>query len=141
MYASALDRRDFAAYSRLFANDASFAAVSGGLRHHEAHGVDEIVAMVEKGVTEYEGTMHFVGNLTVRVDGDRAAGETYCIAHHFYTELDKRRSHVMGIRYQDEFVRQNGTWKFASRLELFDWLEDRPLLPWDEMRQRPHEPS
>src|SRR5207245_3438434 len=86
LYAGALDRRDFAAFRQVFADDGTFAALSGGVRHHEAHGVDEIVPMIEKGVTEYEGTMHFVGNRTVEVDGDRAAGETYCIAHHFYTE-------------------------------------------------------
>lgn len=59
--------------------------------------------------------MHFVGNQTVNIDGDSAAGETYCFAIHWYTECEKRQQYTMYIRYQDEYRRENGDWYFSQR--------------------------
>jgi hypothetical protein len=36
-----------------------------------------------KVLENYEITTHFNGQSTVTLDGDRASGETYCLAHHF----------------------------------------------------------
>jgi hypothetical protein len=42
----------------------------------------EDLAPVFDELNKYEATTHFMGQSTVVLDGDRATGETYCIAHH-----------------------------------------------------------
>jgi len=33
----------------------------------------------------------------------------------------------MAVRYDDTFVRQSGTWRFAERQLRLDWRDDRPV--------------
>ena len=49
----------------------------------------------------YEQTMHFNGQSTVTLDGDRATGHVYCRAHHVYSENGKRTLMVAVLRYRD----------------------------------------
>jgi hypothetical protein len=72
--------------------------------------------------------MHFVGQSTIfTLNGDRATGEAYCIAHHLTVDSDVRRSMVAYLRYLDTFAKIDGTWLFVERLLYVDWLEERVL--------------
>jgi hypothetical protein len=73
----------------------------------------------------YEATTHFNGQHTVTVDGDRASGETYCLAYHLWTSSGQRTLMIMSIRYLDAFVRQDGQWLFAERRLITDWTDRR----------------
>jgi hypothetical protein len=75
----------------------------------------------------YDATTHFNGQSTVILDGDRATGETYCLAHHVKSEGSKATLLIISIRYLDTFVRQGGTWKFAERKLIMDWSDRREL--------------
>jgi SnoaL-like domain len=70
--------------------------------------------------------MHFNGQSTVTLDGVRATGESYCIAHHLLTEDGARNLMVAWLRYQDTFVKQDNAWLFAERNLYVDWTETRP---------------
>jgi hypothetical protein len=74
----------------------------------------------------YDATTHFNGQSTVTLDGDRATGETYCLAHHLWNDNGQRMLMVMSIRYLDTFVRQDGRWLFAERQLITDWTDKRP---------------
>jgi SnoaL-like domain len=74
----------------------------------------------------YDATTHFNGQSTIILDGDRATGETYCLAHHLWVEDGQRTLMVMSIRYLDRFVRQDGEWLFAERQLIADWTDKRP---------------
>ena len=74
----------------------------------------------------YGVTTHFNGQSTVQLDGDRASGETYCLAHHVWEEDAQRTLSVLSIRYLDTFVRQEGGWCFAERRLINDWSDRRP---------------
>ena len=74
----------------------------------------------------YDVTTHFNGQSTVQLDGDRASGETYCLAHHVWEEDGQRTLLVLSIRYLDTFVRQEGGWRFAERQLIIDWSDRRP---------------
>ena len=52
----------------------------------------------------YQATMHFNGQSTIALDGDRATGESYCIAHHLVTDGGERKLMVAWLRYGDTFV-------------------------------------
>ena len=74
-------------------------------------------------------TLHFNGQSTIVLDRDQATGETYCIAHHLYTEHDQRKMMLAHIRYGDTFVKLDGAWLFAERNLYVDWLETRASQP------------
>jgi SnoaL-like domain len=88
----------------------------------------EALAPVFADLNQYAATMHFVGQSTIfSLDGDRATGEVYCIAHHLTVDGEKRRMMVAYLCYLDAFVKIDGAWLFAERLLYVDWLEERGL--------------
>ena len=50
-----------------------------------------------------------------------------CLAHHVYERAGVSRFLVMAVRYEDDYVCQSGTWRFASRQLRLDWRDDRVL--------------
>jgi|GEM_PF-516908 len=77
------------------------------------------------GLNRFSHTTHFNGQSALSVDGDRAIGETYCMAHHLFEEDGARKLQVMAIRYYDDFLREGDTWRFAKRVLIIDWSETR----------------
>jgi hypothetical protein len=69
----------------------------------------------------------------VTLDGDRATGESYTIAHHLYTEDGTRMIMIASLRYLDTFAKIDGSWYFAERKLILDWIETRasPAPPVD----------
>ena len=43
-------------------------------------------------LNQYEATTHFNGQSTITIDGNRATGESYTIAHHLFCEDGSARS-------------------------------------------------
>jgi hypothetical protein len=92
----------------------------------DIHGRESLTPVFEN-LNAYEVTMHFNGQSTVALDGDRATGETYCLAHHVYGADGGRELMIAAIRYRDRFVRSDATWRFAERRLYVLWTETRPL--------------
>jgi hypothetical protein len=78
-------------------------------------------------LNKYETTTHFMGQSTVVLAGDRATGETYCIAHHMSASGGKRTLFIASLRYYDVFVKVEGKWLFAERKLIVDWTDTRPI--------------
>jgi len=74
------------------------------------------------------GTMHFIGNEYVEVDGDNAYSETYFISYATITDSGTSASRSRGGRYLDRFERRDGEWKIPRRLLVDEWgrLDDLP---------------
>ncbi|MDQ1429426.1 MAG: hypothetical protein QOF40_28 [Actinomycetota bacterium] len=83
----------------------------------------EFAQWVVDTLPHFEATMHFVGPPRVRRDGDRAAVDTYCIAHHISRPADDgtQTDMTLGLRYVDRFERRDGPWLIAARVCAFDW--------------------
>lgn len=77
-------------------------------------------------LNNYEHTTHFNGQSTVTLDGETATGESYCLAHHVWSEDEARKLMVMSIRYLDRFTKTEGGWRFADRKLIVDWTDTRP---------------
>src|SRR4051794_41049618 len=98
-YAFCADIREAAGQKALFTDDTHFVVYMGGegcdptddLRGREA------LTPVFDGLNAYEVTMHFNGQSTVALDGDRATGETYCLAHHVYPADGDRRLMIAAL--------------------------------------------
>ena len=87
----------------------------------------ESLAPVFDNLNTYAVTMHFNGQRTIDLDGDRASGESYCLAHHLTIGEDGIRSMmVASIRYLDQFVKQANRWLCAERRLMVSWTETRP---------------
>ncbi|MET7750793.1 nuclear transport factor 2 family protein [Micromonospora sp. NPDC005367] len=128
-YAHLADRRDAQGQAALFTDDARVAVYDGEPDSTEPAQVltgREDLAAAFGSLRSYDKTTHFNGQSTVTLDGDRATGETYCLAHHLWVEEGQRTLMVMSIRYHDIFVRQGGRWFFAERRLITDWVDRRP---------------
>jgi ketosteroid isomerase-like protein len=131
-YAHCADRRDAKGQMALFTPDTRFLVYMDSRSEQptqELHG-REALAPVFDNLNTYQATMHFNGQSTVVLDGDRATGESYCIAHHLYDADGQRTLMKAYIRYLDQFARQpDGSWLFAERKLMVDWTETRPSNP------------
>jgi hypothetical protein len=78
-------------------------------------------------LNQYEVTMHFNEQSTVTLDGDRATGETYCIAHHVFRTDGERQIMIAYLRYLDTFVKGPGGWRFGERRLYLEFSDTRTL--------------
>jgi SnoaL-like domain len=91
------------------------------------HGREALTPVFDD-LNRYEATTHFNGQSTVTIDGNRATGESYTIAHHIYTEDGTRKIMIASLRYLDTFVKLEGSWYFGERNLILDWSETRSAL-------------
>ena len=110
-YGRALDARDFAAYSGLFASDGEWVGGFGSVK-----GPANIKAFMEKNMgTNGNAThnYHLLSNFVITVAGDTAT------AWSRWAFVQPQQSGGATIaqagRYDDTFVRENGVWKFKKR--------------------------
>jgi hypothetical protein len=129
-YAHCADRRDAKGQMALFTTDTHFVVYMNAKEpkpSQELHS-REALAPVFADLNRYDATTHFVGQSTIfTLDGERATGETYCLAHHVMADAGKRRLMIASLRYLDTFAKIDGVWLFAERLLNVDWLEERAL--------------
>ena len=128
-YAYCADSRDADGLKALFTSDTHVVVYMQGERSvptDDLHGRESLTPVFEN-LNTYEVTMHFNGQSTVAIEGDRATGYTYCIAHHVYSEDGARKLMVAHLRYRDTIVKQQGTWLFAERRLYLDWAETRAI--------------
>jgi hypothetical protein len=128
-YAHCADRRDAEGQKALFTDDTVFTVFmdgDGSEPSYVLHG-REALGPVFDDLNRYEVTTHFNGQSTVTVDGNRATGESYTIAHHVFTEDGARKIMVASLRYLDDFAKLDGRWYFAARKLILDWSETRSM--------------
>jgi hypothetical protein len=129
-YAHCADRRDAKGQMALFTTDTHFVVYMNAKEpkpSQELHS-REALAPVFADLNRYDATTHFVGQSTIfTLDGDRATGETYCLAHHVTADGGQRHLMIASLRYLDTFVKIDGAWLFAERLLYVDWLEERAM--------------
>jgi ketosteroid isomerase-like protein len=126
-YAHCADRRDAEGQKALFTEDTRFLVYMEGEGSEPTQELNgrEALSPVFDDLNRYDATTHFNGQSTVALDGERASGESYCLAHHLYTEGGERKLMVASLRYLDTLVKTDGTWLFAERKLYVDWTETR----------------
>jgi hypothetical protein len=128
-YARLADTREAAEQMALFTADARFSVLMDGPGTEPTYVLEgrESLAPVFDDLNRYEHTMHFNGQSTVVLDGNRASGDSYTIAHHVYTEDDARMMMVAWLHYLDAFTKIDQDWYIAERQIIVMWSETRPL--------------
>jgi hypothetical protein len=128
-YAQGVDRRDPEAVGRLFAEDGTFVAyaIPGATEAtSRSRGRAEIVRAIGM-AKHYRQTTHTIGNHLAEVDGDRAKGETRCVAYHVLGDAGTEKLMVWHIRYLDTYIRTPEGWRFDERVLRVDLETDGPL--------------
>ena len=130
-YARYADRRDADGQKALFTEDTHFVVYMEGEGSEPTQDLTgrEALTPVFENLNTYHATTHFNGQSTVALDGDRATGESYCLAHHLFTDAGERKLMVASLRYHDTFVKVEGDWRFAERKLYVDWTETRSSRP------------
>jgi hypothetical protein len=130
-YAHCADLRDAEGQKALFTDDTRFAVYMDGPGTEPSYVLEgrEALSPVFDDLNRYEATMHFNGQSTVILDGNRATGDSYTIAHHVYTDDTNRMMMVAWLRYLDTFTKVDNTWHIAERQIILKWSETRPLGP------------
>lgn len=129
-YAHCADRRDAEEQKALFTDETRFAVYMDGEGSEPTYVLQgrEALTPVFEDLNRYEATTHFNGQSMVAIDGNRATGESYTIAHHVYTEDGTRKIMIASLRYLDTFSKIDGRWYFAARDLILDWSETRSLV-------------
>jgi hypothetical protein len=128
-YAHCADRRDAHGQKVLFTDDTVFAVYMNGDGSEPTYVLQgrEALTPVFDDLNRYEVTTHFNGQSTVAIDGHRATGESYTIAHHLFSEDGNRKIMIASLRYLDTFAKIDGRWYFAGRKLILDWSETRTM--------------
>ena len=110
-YCSALDAQDWARLREVFVPDAECDYGTLG----NPKGADAIVSLVSSTLTGLDATQHLVGNVVVRLNGDRASADCYLISQHVRTGTPGGDHYLLGGRYEDRLVRTPEGWRIAFR--------------------------
>lgn len=124
LYARAMDRNDPEILDEIFTEDGVIDR-AGQLRTGRA-AVRKAPAMLNE---RYLSTVHSVHNQLITVTGkDTAEGETYCHAEHLERDRGGGNTvYTMAIRYQDQYVRDGGKWRFKRRTLVVEWTDVRSV--------------
>ncbi|MFG2043034.1 nuclear transport factor 2 family protein [Dactylosporangium sp. NPDC048998] len=130
-YAHCADRRDSEGQKALFTEDTRFVVYMAGEGSEPTYALDgrEALTPVFADLRQYEATTHFNGQSTITLDGDKATGESYTLAHHLFTVDGERKIMIASLRYLDTFVKIDGAWYFAERNLIVDWTDSRTSTP------------
>ena len=120
-YAKRLDRRDFVAWSQLWAKD-------GEWHGPDMHGVGGPPGVLEMLQTRFgdrppTGETHVVTNAVIALEGDRAHATSFGLVLRPDGE-GRPRTTMIGY-YVDDLVREDGRWRFQVRR---DYLNLPPYL-------------
>jgi uncharacterized protein (TIGR02246 family) len=118
-YGRYFDKRDFVAYSNLFARDGIWVGGADGAQSYQ--GPDAIRAMVEKGYqpTVFPGSYHIMSSFAVELEGPDTASAWSRWAFVVRGVQNEPVLFRAGY-YEDMLVREDGSWKFKRRKVAVD---------------------
>lgn len=121
LYAQAMDRNRPELLDRILTSDAVLEGPGFRLV-----GIAEIRQAPATLQQRFRAVRHLVHNQPLRIDRERAEGETYATAFHLSDKEDGTPEVLLWhIRYQDRFRCEQGQWKLAHRVVVLDWTETR----------------
>lgn len=128
-YAQGVDRREADAVAQLFTDEATFVAYAtpGATEPtSRSRGRSEIARAIGM-ARHYRQTTHTIGNHLAEVNGDRATGETRCVAYHLLGEEGAETLLVWHIRYLDTYARGAQGWRIDERVLRVDLVSEQAL--------------
>ncbi len=88
---------------------------------------EEFIAWAFPIMGSMDQTMHIIGNILMRIEGDKADVESYFYGIHRINLPDGGKSDVIGAgRYVDNFEKRDDEWRIARRVVVTDWFRQYP---------------
>ena len=124
-YCRGIDRCDAALLTAVFTPDARIDYGDG------AKSPADTIPGLMAGLGAMRLTQHNISNTVMKITGGAAKAETTCVALHLIPtpdgEIDLPETElIVGGRYLDTLVKQDGTWRIAERLYVMDWNRTAP---------------
>jgi hypothetical protein len=134
LYSRGVDRGDIELLKGLYTRDAT--------DHHGAHfsgTADAYIEFLSRSLPKIYASGHFACNHLISViDDDHAEGEVYAIAWHIIPDgKGGAAQDLAGVRYIDQYRREDGRWRFAKRVVTFDLRDIKPVATPAGTRQDP----
>lgn len=120
LYCRGIDRCDPEQLAAAFTPDAMIDYGDG------AKPIAETIPGLMAGLGSMRLTQHNISNTVMRIDGAKAKAETNCVALHLLPAPEGEIELVVGGRYLDRLVSQDGRWLIADRLYVMDWNRTSP---------------
>ena len=117
------DEKNGIAQTELFTEDASVDTFVDDKLVTSLKGRKQIGETFNTFLHGFETVYHINGQQVVTVDGDNAKGTSYCLTVLITEENGVKVKQTIGVRYNDEFVRQNDKWLISSRKSEFMWQD------------------
>jgi 3-phenylpropionate/cinnamic acid dioxygenase small subunit len=126
-YALAIDTKDWALLDTCFVADAHLDYTSTGGRKGP---YPELRKWLAEALSPFAVTMHFIGNATVRIEGDRAHARTYLWNPMGFGKTDSALDwFVACAHYVDDLVRTVDGWRIRQRVQERGVIIGSPLSP------------
>ena len=114
-YATMVDRREWSLMHQVFAPGATIDYRSTG---GQAGPYEETLAWLDRALAPWPLNLHFISNITLELDGDRARSTCY-----FHAPMGRVEDEASGAQhvitnagtYDDELVRTAEGWRIAKR--------------------------
>ena len=120
-YTVAIDTKDWKLLDQCFLPDAQVDyTATGGIKG----AYPEVRAWLEKALSAFPMTVHFISNSTVTLQGDAARARTYVLNPMGFPKPDgSLHIFTVGGFYVDRLVRTAGGWRIAERVEETAFLD------------------
>jgi len=123
-YAQLIDDRAFGQLGSVFTQDAhiDYSAMGGAVGN-----LPDTIAFLTDAMTIFSNFQHLNSNLQFSVTGDRATGRVMCF-NPMELEQDDGSvySFMLGLWYNDEYIRTEQGWRIAKRSEEKSWMLNEP---------------
>lgn len=121
LYARGMDRADAELLQEVFWEDAQ---ITGELY---SGGVEKFISFsVPAGLENWDRMMHMISNTIIRINGDRAASESYFYGYHVGHGGSSTGDLIIAGRYLDRFEQRRGEWRHSEKTIMFDWYREYP---------------
>ncbi|SMQ77521.1 SnoaL-like domain-containing protein [Bacillus sp. OV166] len=126
-FSNLADEKNIPGQMPLFTPDTKVQVYMGENLLFDISGTKQLEEVFTSFTANVKRSFHMNGQQVVKIDGDTATGIAYCQVKLVSEEDGKEVITDSSIRYDDEYVRQNGTWSIKTRISHFSINDKRTL--------------
>lgn len=120
-FSNLADTKEIDAQVLLFTENAEVTSYHGEEMSSVIKGREDLATQFKAFLDNFVTVYHINGQQTVDINGDKATGTAYCMVVLVSEEDGRRVTLTQGVRYDDEYVRQDGKWLIDKRTSHFEW--------------------